>query len=121
MAGLLKRSFDFGRAKAKIWYAPAILLMPCIMVLSYVAMRQMGVTLPVPEFSLITALALFFAFFISALGEELGWSGYAIDPLQDRFGALWGALSLGAVWAVIHFIPLLQAQRSLAFIAWWSI
>jgi uncharacterized protein len=51
----------------------------------------------------------------------LGWSGYAIDPLQDRFGALGGALLLGVVWAVWHYVPLLEAHRSLAFIAWWSL
>jgi hypothetical protein len=31
---LLKRAFDFKRVKAKIWYVPIILPMPCIMVLS---------------------------------------------------------------------------------------
>ncbi len=91
---LLGRVFDFTRIKAKIWYGPIILLMPCIMVLSYGVIR---------------------------LGEELGWSGYAIDPLQARFGALWGALFLGMVWAVWHVIPLLEAHRSLMFIAWWSL
>ena len=55
--------------------------------------------------------------FIAAIGEELSWSGYAIDPLQDRFGALRGALLLGVIWAVWHFIPLLSVQRSLAWIA----
>ena len=84
-------------------------------------MRLMGEYLPDPQFSLVTALTLFGIFFIAALGEELGWSGYAIDPLQDRFGALWAALLLGVVWAVWHFIPLLQAQRPLVFIAWWSL
>jgi hypothetical protein len=88
---LLGRVFDFTRIKAKIWYGPIILLMPCIMVLSYGVIRLTGVPLPVPPFSVETTLALFVAFFIGALGEELGWSGYAIDPLQARFGALWGS------------------------------
>lgn len=118
---LLKRSFDFKRVKAKIWYAPIIFLMPCIMVVSYIVMRLMGRLVPVPQFSLVTTFALFAVFFIGALGEELGWSGYAIDPLQDRFGALRGALLLGVIWAVWHVIPLLEAQRSLVFIAWWSL
>ncbi len=118
---LLGRVFDFTRIKAKIWYGPIILLMPCIMVLSYGVIRLTGVPLPVPPFSVETTLALFVAFFIGALGEELGWSGYAIDPLQARFGALWGALFLGMVWAVWHVIPLLEAHRSLMFIAWWSL
>lgn len=118
---LLKRAFDFKRVKAKIWYVPTILLMPCIMVLSYAVLRLMGVPLPAPQFSPGTVLALFVAFFIGALGEELGWAGYAIDPLQERVGALQGAFLLGTVWAVWHYIPLLQAHRSLEFIAWWSL
>lgn len=118
---LLKRAFDFKRVKAQIWFVPTILLMPCIMALSYGAMRLMGVPIPTPQFSGVTIPALFVGFFIGALGEELGWSGYAIDPLQERFGALGGTLLLGAVWAVWHYIGLLEVHRSLAYIAWWSL
>jgi membrane protease YdiL (CAAX protease family) len=121
VAALLKRSLDFGRVRAKIWYLPTILLMPGIMVLSYLAMRLMGVALPAPQLALTTTLTLFIVFFVAAIGEELGWSGYAIDPLQERYGALGGALLLGVVWAVWHVIPLLSAQRSLIWIAWWSL
>ncbi len=118
---LLERAFDFKRIKAQIWYVPLILLMPGIMLLSYVVQRLMGVPLPAPQFSVGTLLALLVSFFIGALCEELGWSGYAIDPLQERFGALWGALLLGVVWAVWHYIPLLEVQRSWTFIVWWSL
>ncbi len=118
---LLKRSFDFQRVRAKIWYVPTLLLMPCIMVLSYTTMRLMGVPIPAPQFSWAKTFTLFVIFFIAALCEELGWSGYAIEPLQERFGALQGALLLGGVWAAVHFIPLLEVQRSLDFIAWWSL
>ena len=64
---------------------------------------------------------LFAVFFVAALCEELGWAGYVTDPLQVRFGALGGSLLLGVVWAVWHFIPLLEAQRALVWIAWWSL
>jgi hypothetical protein len=84
-------------------------------------MRLMGVAFPAPQFSLTTTLILFIVFFVAAVGEELGWSGYAIDPLQERYGALGGALLLGLVWAVWHFIPLLSAQRPLNWIIWWSL
>jgi membrane protease YdiL (CAAX protease family) len=118
---LLKRSFDFRRVRNNIWYLPTILLMPCIMGMSYGVLRLLGVQLPDPQFSFTTTLVLFVLFFIAAIGEELGWSGYAIDPLQDRYGALAGAMLLGGVWAVWHVIPLLSVPRSLGWIAWWSL
>jgi membrane protease YdiL (CAAX protease family) len=118
---LLKRSFDFRRVRDKIWYLPTILLMPAIMGMSYVALRSLGVQLPDPQFSFTTTLVLFGVFFIAAIGEEVGWSGYAIDPLQNRYGALVGAMLLGGVWAIWHIIPLLSIPRSLAWIAWWSL
>jgi uncharacterized protein len=118
---LLKRSFDFNRVKSKIWWVPVILLMPAVLIVSYVVMVSTGVQLQKPHFDLATALFLFALFFISALGEELGWSGYAIDPLQARFGALLAALILGGVWVVWHIIPLLQVPQTLPFIAWWSL
>jgi membrane protease YdiL (CAAX protease family) len=118
---LLKRSFDFGRIKEKIWYLPLILLMPLIMVLSYGVTRAIGTPIPTPQFTVVKTLGLLIGFFFGALCEELGWSGYAIDPLQDRFGAFKAALLIGVVWAVWHFIPLLEARRSLSFIAWWTL
>jgi uncharacterized protein len=89
------------------------------MFLSYSAIRLMGVSIPAPAFSIGKVLTLFVAFFIGALCEELGWSGYATDPLQERFGALRGALLLAVALAVWHYVPLLQVHRSLWFIAWW--
>src|SRR3712207_9135032 len=83
--------------RTKIWYAPALLLMPAAMVLMFGLMRSTGLSLPSPEFPVMAAPALFVAFFFSALGEELGWSGYATDPLQDRRGARRAAAIMG--WA----------------------
>lgn len=118
---LLKRAFDIRRMRAPIWYAPTLLLMPVVMALSYVALRLMGIPVPAPHFTVATAVALFLAFFISALGEELGWSGYAVDPMQQRWGALAAAVALGGVWAIYHWIGLAQAHRSVEWVAWWSL
>jgi uncharacterized protein len=85
---LLSRSFDFRRIGTKIWYLPTLLLTPGLMLVAYVLMLVLGVALPRPVVPVLLALALFFVFFIGALGEELGWSGYAIDPLQHRWNAL---------------------------------
>jgi membrane protease YdiL (CAAX protease family) len=115
---LLKRSFDYTRIRAMIWYAPIILMMPGIMVLSHGLMRSMGVPVPAPQFTVLAALPLFVALFVAALGEELGWSGYAVDPMQDRCGALQAGVLLGLVWAAWHVVPYMQAHRSSEWIAW---
>jgi membrane protease YdiL (CAAX protease family) len=117
----LKRSFDYKRIRAKVWYAPIVLLMPGVTVLTYGLMRWMGLPLPAPQFPVLAALAMFLAFFVAALGEELGWSGYVIDPMQARWGALEASILLGLVWAAWHYVPLMQAHRSPAWIAWWSL
>lgn len=118
---LLKRAFDVQRIKAKIWYVPTLLLMPGVMTLSYGVLRLMGTPVPAPQIAVLSALTLFVAFFMSALGEELGWSGYITDPMQQRWGALQASIILGVVWAIWHFVALAQAHRSVAWIAWWSL
>jgi uncharacterized protein len=121
VTALLQRAFDYQRIRAKVWYLPILLLMPGVMVVSYGLMRVLRLPLPSPHFPVLTAPVLFLAFFVTALGEEVGWMGYAIDPLQARWNALQASLILGAVWATWHVVPLLQAHRSLAWIAWWSL
>lgn len=61
---------------------------------------------------------MLFVFFIAALGEEVGWSGYAIDKMQDRWNALQVSILLGLVSATWHIVPLAQADRSPIWIAW---
>ncbi len=114
---LLKRSFDYRRIKAKVWYAPILLLMSGATVLTYGLMRVMGLPLPVLRFPVLAAPIMFVAFFMGALGEELGWSRYVIDLMQARWKALQAGILLGLVWAVWHWVPLLQAHRSLTWIA----
>ena len=121
VVALLKRSFDYKRTGAKVWYAPVLLLMPATMALSYGLLRMLGVPLPSPSLSAPTALALFAVFFIAALGEELGWSGYVTDPMQVRWGALQTGILLGLVWAAFHIVALVQARRSPAWIGWWCL
>lgn len=119
---LLTRSFDFRRIKNKSWYFAIPLINPVIAVLAFIVMRVSGVAIPNPTLATFhPTIPLFIAFFIAALGEEIGWTGYATESLQNRWGTLVAGILLGLVWAVIHFIPLTQAHRSVEWIAWWSL
>jgi membrane protease YdiL (CAAX protease family) len=77
--------------------------------------------LPTARYPIQAAPVLLSALFIAALGEELGWSGYVIDPMQHRWNALEASIVLGLVWAAWHIVPLTQADRSPGWIAWWSL
>jgi hypothetical protein len=121
VAALLKRSFDFRRIRAKVWYLPVALLMPAVMAMSFAAIRLSEEAVPVPEINVLQASILIVAFFLAALGEELGWCGYAIDPMQSKRGALQAAILLGLFWVFWHYVPLFQAGRPVAWVAWWSI
>jgi len=84
-------------------------------------MRVTGSSVPAPQITVARTLGLFLVFFVGGIGEELGWSGYAIEPLQERLGALRASLIVGVVWAAWHFIGLAEAHRSLEFVAWWTL
>jgi membrane protease YdiL (CAAX protease family) len=118
---LLGRSFDFNRIRNKKWYLAITLVNPAIAVFAYGIMRARGESLPTPSLLALDVFPLFISFFIAALGEEIGWTGYATEPLLLHWGTLTAGVLLGLVWAVFHVVPLTQAHRSTEWIAWWSL
>jgi membrane protease YdiL (CAAX protease family) len=119
---LFKKALDYQKIKNKLWYLPALLLAPLIYVLSYIIMRLADVPLPDrSEIPLNTVPAAFMMFLIADAGEELGWTGFAIDPMQNRWGALKASLLLGGVWALWHAIPFVQTGNSASWVVWQSL
>lgn len=121
VARLLTRCVDFKSVAPAYWYAPILLLMPAVALASFLVLRLAGVDLPAARPSIAWVLGLFVVFFVSGAAEELGWSGYALDPLQQRWGAVAAGLMLGVVWALWHLPALIQAGREVSWIAWWSL
>jgi membrane protease YdiL (CAAX protease family) len=119
---ILSRVFDQRRIRKKIWYVPIIFLMPLLYLLSYLVMRLMGLPFPdEPYIPFLLIPLLLVLFFILAIGEEVGWTGYVTDPLQDRWSALTTSIILGLVTAIWHFVPLIQMGRTPTWIAWWAL
>jgi uncharacterized protein len=119
--GLFVRAIDCTGVRPRIFYVPLLLLNPAVFAVSYMVMLMLGAPVPAFDIQILPTLALCLVFIVAALGEELGWSGYAIDPLQQRWGALRASLLLGIVWAALHWIALAQAQRSFEWIGWWTL
>lgn len=117
---LLGRAFDFRRIQPRIWLVPTLLFMPLVMIAEYGLMRLSGVDLPDAQITISAVLGFFAVFFVTAVGEELGWQGYVFEPLQARWNALAAALVVGFIWAIWHSIPYIQTQNTPAWIVWQS-
>lgn len=103
------------------WYPLAFLLMPALVLLAYGLMRWTG--MPLPEelrFPGREMVILWVAFFLAGFAEELGWSGYATDPLVARWGVGRAGMLLGLIWGLWHVVPYLQADPSVAWIFWYG-
>lgn len=120
-AALLRRMYDIGQVRPRVWFLPILLVFPSVGAINYWVLRVTGADLPPPTFSLISVLAYGTVFFMT-YGEELGLTGYALDPLQERYSALSTGLILGLVWAGYH-IPgfVISGYYSAGWIAWHAV
>jgi hypothetical protein len=99
----LLRAFDYRRITRKRWYVPILFLMPFLYLLTWWTMHLLGIPVPAEYHIPITIPLIFVLFFFAAFLEEMGYSGYATDPLQTRYGALDAALIMGPIHMVWHW------------------
>ncbi|WP_161884510.1 CPBP family intramembrane glutamic endopeptidase, partial [Deinococcus alpinitundrae] len=101
----------------KTWLLLSVGITPAAMLLSYAVQRLLDPSLPQAVWSL-TLVFSFAVYFFGAISEELGWTGYALDPLQHRYGCLMASVGLGVLWWLWHVIPYHVTGRSTDWILW---
>ena len=116
---LLVRALDYHEIKGVAWVLAALILMPIMALTGYGVLRIEGRALPSAQFFSVAEIVAFsLMFFIGAIGEELGWQGYAYARLRDGKSAINAALVIGAIWALWHVIPYVQLGHSAGWIGW---
>jgi uncharacterized protein len=116
LTGLLPR-----RNTSPIWFLVSILLMPAMAFLAYTVTRLIGHPVSFPgskpvvsaSVSVGAAAGFFLPILLLAIGEELGWTGYATDPLQQRWGVFNAILTLGVVNILVHLWAYIEAGNGL--------
>lgn len=88
------------RRLAPSQWAIAILLVPATAILSALIQPVVIGPLRWPDPSIL-AVALVWPL-MAAAGEEIGWRGYLLPRLEQRFGLLGAALLIGLVWGLWH-------------------
>jgi membrane protease YdiL (CAAX protease family) len=112
---------------APVWYGVAI-LGPLGLTLGAIALHTALGGQPPSLGLLIGALpALAFVsiymMITVALGEEVGWRGYALPALQARYSALLASLILGVMWALWHLPTFFNPDTlysNLPFMLWFA-
>jgi membrane protease YdiL (CAAX protease family) len=113
---LVKLSFDYKKILNKKWLIPILLIMPTIALFSYFYKHINHKNEYGTSFSVIEISIFFILYFIGAMGEEIGWSGFATEPLQNKFGTLKASVILGSVWAIWHIVPYIQMSKTATWI-----
>jgi membrane protease YdiL (CAAX protease family) len=101
------------RGPGRTWWWPAALAWPGIVLLAeglHAALGWSGGFRPLQEgpaalgWPVAFAIAAHFlaSLITSPLFEEPGWRGFALRPLQERYGRLLGSLVVGVAWWVWH-------------------
>lgn len=92
------------------WILLSLILLPISFLLAWLLVNASGGNSTVTVFDgnmlkSLWSVALIFAFnllFGGTLGEEIGWRGFALPRLLERFSPLQASFMLGVVWALWH-------------------
>jgi membrane protease YdiL (CAAX protease family) len=101
IVGLIKRLLNW--RIAWYWYVAATAGIAALALVARIAsFFAFGLALPQFSAAQLSALATASVLDPGPLGEELGWRGFALPRLLERYNGLMAALVLGTAWGVWH-------------------
>lgn len=126
-----QRVISFRRI-SPLWWLIILLIYPLILAVSSLINALIGGAAPgMEQFTALIAnplslpMLILLWFMSGPIAEELGWRGYALDPMLTRFGAMRGSILLGLIWGVWHlplfFMPATwHGQMGFQFAGFWT-
>jgi membrane protease YdiL (CAAX protease family) len=91
------------------WYVIALLAAPCMITIILLGLSMLSTDFQPAIFTSDDKPALVLSSIVAGLFvglfEELGWTGFAVPRLKQRYGILSTGLIVGIVWGAWHFPP----------------
>ncbi len=85
----------------------------------YASLQFLGYPIPTgATVSLLAVVTLAIFFYLGGVFEEVGYTGYATDPLERAFGPVRTALIIGTFWSLWHVPSMLVQGRAWPWIVW---
>lgn len=97
------------------WYAIIFLIWPIIFALGASLYVKLGGSLGSTNYGLLPWIPAVYvvSIFLGPLAEELGWRGFALPILYEKYGFVGSSIILGIIWAMWH-APLFWAATGTA-------
>lgn len=101
------------------WYAAAALVFPALLLIAagIYCLSPGTQPLPVQEVTAGSLIVIMIVMTISVLGEEIGWRGFALPKLQQRWTAFNSSIILGTIWTAWH-LPFWMVLGELETFGW---
>ena len=75
---------------------------------------------PLGRFTWPALPAIFIAMLLSNVWEEIGWRGFALPRLQEKYGDLSIALIMGLLWSLWHLPLMLDPNSPMSELPWYG-